>query len=203
MFHYRSLLPIASSSSRMMRFAPIWRRENTECDRTLSNETQIQSATFGVESATIGSLQKIAMDPVISKLLDEIPEKPPRSKLEVHADVIATLRQKRRTYCEIAEFFREHLAITVSPSTIHDFVRVRRGRGKRNVGSAQNAVLSDPNAFHRPKASGNLSAADETARQRIAALKRRAPAEEPQPLFKYEEDEPLKLYRKPSSAKTD
>jgi hypothetical protein len=34
-------------------------------------------------------------------------------------------------------------------------------------------------------------------------LKRRAPAEEPQPLFKYEEDEPLKLHRKPSSAKTD
>jgi hypothetical protein len=68
------------------------------------------------------------MDPSISKLLDEIPEKPPRSKLELHADVIAALRQKRRTYSEIAEFFRDHLAITVAPSTIHDFVRVRRRR---------------------------------------------------------------------------
>ena len=76
---------------------------------------------------------KVVMDPNISKLLDETPQKPPRSKLEVHAEVIAALRQKRRTYCEIADFFREHLAITVAPSTIHDFVRVRRRRGKRNV----------------------------------------------------------------------
>lgn len=68
------------------------------------------------------------MDPVISGLLDDLPDKPPRSKLEAHADVITTLRRKRRTYREIAQFFREHLSITVSPSTIHDFVRVRRGR---------------------------------------------------------------------------
>jgi IS30 family transposase len=143
------------------------------------------------------------MDPVISSLLDELPEKPPRSKLEPHADVIAALRRKRHTYREIAEFFREHLSITVSPSTIHDFVRVRRGRGKRNVGSAPDEVPADPKALHRPKATENLSAADEAARQRIAAVKRRTPAEEPQPLFKYEEDEPLKLNRKPPSAKTD
>src|ERR1035438_8393365 len=71
------------------------------------------------------------IDPSISRLLDDIPEKPPRSKLELHADVIATLRRKRRTYREIAEFFREHLAITVAPSTIHDFVRVRRRRVRR------------------------------------------------------------------------
>jgi hypothetical protein len=128
--------------------------------------------------------------------MDDLPDKPPRSKLEPHADVIAALRRKRHTYREIAEFFREHLSINVSPSTIHDFVRVRRGRGKRNVGSAQYEVPTDPKVLHRPKA-------DEAARQRIVAVKRRTPAEEPKPLFKYEEDEPLKLNRKPPSAKTD
>jgi IS30 family transposase len=141
------------------------------------------------------------MDPIISKLLDELPDKRPRSKLEPHADVISALRRKRHTYREIAEFFGEHLSITVSPSTIHDFVRVRRGRGKRNV--AQDGIPADPKALHRPKPSENPSAADDPARQRIAALKRRTLAEEPQPLFKYEEDEPLKLHRKPQSAKTD
>jgi hypothetical protein len=202
MFHYRSLLPIASSSSRMMRFAPIWRRENTECDRTLSNETQIQSATFGVESATIGSLQKIAMDPVISKLLDEIPEKPPRSKLEVHADVIATLRQKRRTYCEIAEFFREHLAITVSPSTIHDFVRVRRRRGKRNVASDNQPKTSAPKDVASPPVKGTSPNNDDMHRK-IAAMKRRTPVEPPRLIFDYDPNEPLKLRRKPGSGDTD
>ena len=143
------------------------------------------------------------MDPIISRLLDELPDKPPRSKLESHADVIASLRRKRHTYREIAEFLREHLGIAVSPSTIHDFVRVRRGRGKRDVGSVQDGVPTDPKPLPRLKPPENPSAADEAARQRIAALKRRTPAEEPQPLFKYEEDEPLKLNRKPPSAKSD
>src|SRR5580704_10434879 len=84
------------------------------------------------------------MDPNISKLLDQIPEKPPRSKLELHADVIATLRQKRRTYRAIADFFRDHLAITVAPSTLHDFVRVRRRRGKRNTVSTSEQHIGKP-----------------------------------------------------------
>jgi hypothetical protein len=71
------------------------------------------------------------MEPNTSRLLEEIPEKPTRSKLEPHTDVIDALRRKRRTYREIASFFRQHLAITVAPSTIHDFVRVRRQREKR------------------------------------------------------------------------
>src|ERR1700722_8133269 len=153
------------------------------CDRKLSNETQNQSALFGIESVTIGSLQKIAMDPIISKLLEEIPEKPPRSKLEVHADVIATLRRKRRTYCEIAEFFREHLAITVSPSTIHDFVRVRRRRGKRNTASTGEPHIGKPRDDAAPPVK-HSSAADQ---RKIAALKSRTPAEPPQPVFIYNE----------------
>jgi len=115
------------------------------------------------------------MDPIISRLLDDLPDKPPRSKLEPHVEVIAALRRKRHTYREIAEFFREHLSITVSPSTIHDFVRVRRGRGKRNVGSAHGGVPTDPKPLPRLKVTKNPSAADEAARQRIAALKRRTP----------------------------
>jgi hypothetical protein len=168
---------------------------NAECNRTISGSVRPSGA---YNKGIVG----IAMDPVISRLMDDLPDKPPRSKLEPHADVIAALRRKRHTYREIAGFFREHLSITVSPSTIHDFVRVRRGRGKRKVGSAQDEVPADPKALHRPKASEKPSVADEAARQRIAAVKRRT-AEEPQPLFKYEEDEPLKLNRKPPSVKTD
>jgi len=137
------------------------------------------------------------MDPNISKLLDEIPEKSPRSKLEVHADVIAALRQKRRTYREIAEFFREHLAITVAPSTIHDFVRVRRRRGKRN------AVTSSESNRMFPRPATATLPTDDDAQRKIAAVKRRTPAKQPRPLFTYEEDEPLTLRRKPDSDKVD
>lgn len=143
------------------------------------------------------------MDPVISGLLDDLPDKPARSKLEAHADVIAALRRKRRTYREIAQFFREHLSIAVSPSTIHDFVRVRRGREKRKTDSVHDGVHAQTKRVSRLNAIGNPSQTDEETLQRIADLKRRAPAPEPAPLFTYKDDEPLKLNRKPPSSRTD
>jgi hypothetical protein len=142
------------------------------------------------------------MDPSISRLLDNIPEKPPRSKLELHADVIATLRRKRRTYREIAEFFRDNLTITVAPSTIHDFVRVRRRRGKRGIAFSGEQPASETKDVSSPPVPG-ISATEDDVQRRIAALKRRTPAEQLQPLFTYEEEEPLKLRRKPASDKID
>ncbi len=136
------------------------------------------------------------MDPAISKLVEEISEKPPRSKLEPHAEVIAALRRKRRTYREIAQFFREHLAISVAPSTIHDFVRVRRRRGKRNTDSSEQHAV--PSRQVTP-----ASVVKNDVQQRIAALKRRTPPDQPLPLFTYEEDEPLKLQRKRPPTRAD
>ena len=144
----------------------------------------------------------MAMDPSISRLLDDISEKPPRSKLEVHADVIATLRRNRRTYREIAEFFREHLALTVAPSTIHDFVRVRRRRGKRGIVFGGEQSSTEANDVSSPPVPG-LSATEDDVQRRITALKRRTPAEQFQPLFTYKEDEPLKLQRRPASDEID
>ena len=141
------------------------------------------------------------MDLRINKLLEEIAEKPPRSKLELHADVISALRRKRLTYREIAQFFHDHLAITVAPSTIHDFVRVRRRRGKRSDVSAGEQSAARPNRVSTP-ALKNVPA-DGDVQQRIAALKQRTPVEAPQPVFSYEEDEPLKLRRNPASTKVD
>ncbi len=137
-----------------------------------------------------------AMDPAISKLVDEISEKPTRSKLEPHAEIIAALRRKRRTYREIVQFFQEHLAITVAPSTIHDFVRVRRRRGKRNTDSSEQHAV--PSRQVTP-----ASVVKNDVQQRIAALKRRTPPDQPQPLFTYEEDEPLKLQRKRPPTRAD
>ena len=136
------------------------------------------------------------MDPAISKLVEEISEKPPRSKLEPHAEVIAALRRKRRTYREISQFFQEHLAISVAPSTIHDFVRVRRRRGKRTADSGDEQPV--------PSRQGRASSAtQDDVQQRIAALKQRTPPDQPQPLFTYEEDEPLKLRGNTPPTKVD
>ena len=63
------------------------------------------------------------MDETLRQLLDQLPVRAPRSKLEPHTEVIRVLRQKRRTYAEIAAFLREHLQLSVAPSTIHDFAK--------------------------------------------------------------------------------
>jgi hypothetical protein len=195
-------LPIVAVLSPMPRFAMVRAREDTEQHRKLPNKLELHSALFGIKSDTIWSTSKMPINPSISRLLDDIPEKPPRSKLELHADVIATVRRKRRTYREIAEFFREYLAITVAPSTIHDFVRVRRRRGKRSVVFSGEQSSSEAKDVSSPPVPG-ISATEDDVQRRIAALKSRTPAKQPQPLFTYKEEEPLKFQRRPASDEID
>ena len=65
------------------------------------------------------------MDKHIRNLLDALPSRPYRSKLEPHRELICELRRKRHTYQEIAGFFGAHLSLAVAPSTIHNFLKVR------------------------------------------------------------------------------
>ena len=75
----------------------------------------------------------------MNNLLDEAesaPEKAGRSKLEPVAEVVATLRRKRWSYREIAEFLKEKANLDVDPSTVFDFVKSqakRERRGRRNA----------------------------------------------------------------------
>ena len=49
------------------------------------------------------------MDDKIRNLVDQLPDKAPRSKLEPHTELISALRRKRYTYQEIARFLKEHV----------------------------------------------------------------------------------------------
>ena len=86
----------------------------------------------GLQPSQTGSEKHEALDSQkLRALLDRMPEKPPRSKLEPHVEVIRQLRRKGRTYQEIAGFFAEHLGITVAASTIHAFIKVRARQRQR------------------------------------------------------------------------
>jgi hypothetical protein len=125
------------------------------------------------------------MDPKLRQLLDDLPEKPPRSKLEPHAEVIRLLRKKRRTYQEIAQFLREYLQVSAAPSTIHDFVKTRARQAKRNVASDEPPASREP---HQEKVAAKPAATDP-----IAALKQRPKPAARKPVFEYDENEPLRL----------
>ena len=84
------------------------------------------------------------MDETIRKLLDSIPERQPRSKLEPHIDVIRELRRKRRSYQEISVFFKEHLKISVAPSTLYEFVKARARPAKKPMVELPDVEASRP-----------------------------------------------------------
>ena len=140
------------------------------------------------------------MDETLRQLLDQIPERPPRSKLEPHREVIRALRQKRRTYEEIAAFFREHLQLSVAPSTIHDFVKTRARQARQP--SAQRlelpaAVPSPPpptEPLPAPEATP-FSSSREAGRERMRAVRAQPPpAASPEPpRFQFDPNDPLTL----------
>jgi hypothetical protein len=115
----------------------------------------------------------------ISAVFSDLPPKPPRSKLEPHLELIRELRRKGQTYRGVARLFRERLGLSVAPSTLHSFVKVRAKHRKRTQFELPPVEVAIP----------ELPPAD-----RIAALKAR-PLEQPRKTsrFVFCENEPLTL----------
>ncbi len=133
------------------------------------------------------------MDDRIRTVLEGTPDKPPRSKLEPHQDVIGELRRKGRTHEDIAEVFAVHLGLKVAPSTIYAFVQSRYARRRRRVRAELLPATTKP-----ASSESRSDATDADVRRRIKELKQRLPVEESEkPAFHYDENEPLHLIYKP------
>jgi hypothetical protein len=124
------------------------------------------------------------MDPTLLSLLETIPQKPPRSKLEAHRELIRQLRRKGCTYRDIVRILRERVGIDVAVSTIHSFVKVRAKHRKQ--------VQYELPPLE-PESSLIRVSPDDVA-SRIAALKTKPIERKAKPKhFHFEENEPLKL----------
>jgi hypothetical protein len=148
----------------------------------------------GLQPRQTGSGKHEALDSEkLRALLDRMPEKPPRSKLEPHMDVIRQLRRKGRTYQEIARFFAEHLGIPVAASTIHAFIKVRaRQRQRRPPIELPPATVQEIETA--PTTLDAVPPAEPNVRDRIEAVKqRRLPEKAHKQRFEYNEEEPLQL----------
>jgi hypothetical protein len=119
------------------------------------------------------------MEPNLRTILESLPNKPYRSKLEPHRELIRELRRKGRTYREVARLFRERLGLYVAPSTLHSFVKVRAKHRKRTQ-------------FELPPL--ELAVAESPALDRVVALKAKPTARTSKPTrFVFRENEPLTL----------
>jgi len=87
------------------------------------------------------------MDPNFDRILDNLPEKRSRSRLEPYAVLIRELLRRHRTYREIASVLLERFQLHTSISTIHDFVRRWMVSGKKvgrnRIEGAQQNVKKD------------------------------------------------------------
>jgi IS30 family transposase len=79
----------------------------------------------------------MSLDDQIAKFLADADARPARSKLEPYAELIRELRQRRWTFRKIADALRERFAVTASPSTIHDFAKVRAQRAREETQRTQ------------------------------------------------------------------
>jgi IS30 family transposase len=149
------------------------------------------------------------MDDNITKILDRLPPRPPRSRLDMHATLIEEMRRRGRTYKEIARVLAETCQVKSSPSNIFYFVRLRAREAKQARSRRAEQFVKEPLASS--KVASTQSAVRSTAQrgnppediaQRIAAVKNRKPPEPPPMGFTFDPNEPLRLID-PSKQKSD
>lgn len=124
------------------------------------------------------------MDPTLLSLLETIPQKPPRSKLETHRELIRQLRRKGCTYRDIVRILHERVGIDVAISTVHSFIKVR-AKHRKQVQYELPPLESE---------SKSISLGPDVVASKIAALRAKPIEQKAKPKhFHFEESEPLKL----------
>ena len=139
------------------------------------------------------------MNDGLKDILDALPVKPPRSRLEPYREFIEELRHRGHTYRDIAGILAEKCQIQVSASGVHDFVRTRSRRNQKARRRSSAVVAKSTTARTsqtietQPPATRAAAPVDEV-RRKIAALKVRTSVIEPAPEnFRFDPSEPLRL----------
>ena len=139
------------------------------------------------------------MDEMFQAILDTLPPKPARSRLEPYAELIHELRRRGRSYREITAILADRCDIRVGVHTLYNFVRVRTKPSKKTNRSAK-AVASGPGpaVTSIPDVAATSSSGADVWQQ-IQAVKDRsvsAGAQSAGKVFHYDEDSPLTVTRK-------
>ena len=135
------------------------------------------------------------MENALQAILDSLPPRRRRSKLEPYAALIRALRARGRSYREIVTILRERCGLRVATHTLYHFVRARAQKN-----AAPRPPRRQPSAPVRHALAAGASSSPrspdgpEDVWTRIAAVKQRAPASAAEPkAFAYDENEPLQL----------
>jgi len=140
----------------------------------------------------------IEMDDKVNEILERLPAKPPRSRLDPHAALIEEMRRRGRTFMEISRVLAEECQVSTSPSNIHHFMKLRARMAK--MAKRTGAKFADSSEVVFPPSTAGTTVPKPTppigAALRIAALKQRKPAPASASAgFDYDPNEPLRLLK--------
>ena len=145
------------------------------------------------------------MDSKFEAILNSLPSKKPRSRMEPYSELITEMRQRGRTYREIAQVLKKSCGLKVGASTVNDFVLARsKSKAKPSLSTSRTTAtkknLEGLTGTYKDtedhKSTGRRPKALEGIAKTIKALKDR-PLKTPTKklLFEYNPDEPLRLHR--------
>jgi hypothetical protein len=103
-----------------------------------------RQVTFLAFEVQVEVARTVAMDAKFREILDALPDKPPRSRLEPYREFIEELRRRGRTYVDIASILAEKCQVQVTASGAHDFVRTRsqvKGRSPMRLPFVRNSRM--------------------------------------------------------------
>ena len=131
------------------------------------------------------------MDPRFEHVLNSLPPKKPRSRLEPYRELIREMRKRRCSYRGIAQVLHDHFGLRVAASTVNNFVISRldaQNRSKRNQQSLSGRIQKERgDSFRPPKILQDTFRCVENVKQPT-----RSKSVRPGP-FHYDEDEPLRF----------
>jgi len=112
------------------------------------------------------------MDERFQAILDSLPPKPARSRLEPYAELIYELRRRGRSYREITAILGDRCGVRVRVHTLYNFVRVRTPASKKTSKPAKVATAA-PSVPAVTPISAESAGRDGEVWQRIRTLKDR------------------------------
>jgi hypothetical protein len=138
-------------------------------------------------------------------ILDNLPAKQPRSRLEPYSELITEMRKRGRTYREIAHVLKKDCGFNVGTSTVNDFVLARSKSKAKPTVSISRTIATKNNMEGLTDTYKDIEARQGTTRPRkaLTGITRSIKELKDRPLktstkkvlFEYNPDEPLRLQR--------
>jgi hypothetical protein len=145
------------------------------------------------------------VDAKFEAILNSLPAKEPRSRLEPYGELIIEMRKRGRSYREITQVLKKACGLKVGATTVNDFVLAQsKSKAKPSLSTSRTTATKknmegltgtykDSEAH---KSTGRPQKALEGIAKTIKELKDRPPKTRAKKLlFEYNPDEPLQLHR--------